>query len=142
FYKGPANVGTHIGNLWTLSGALLATATFTNETASGWQQVNFSAPVPITRNTVYLASYHTNVGGYASDGGYFNAGVDSPPLHAVPANPSGGNGVYRYGSSAFPSTTFNATNYYVDVVFAETVIDTGLEISDVNASVLSSSSAL
>ncbi len=48
FYKSSANTGTHIGNLWTATGQLLASATFTNETASGWQQVNFSQPVPIT----------------------------------------------------------------------------------------------
>ena len=44
FYKGPQNTGTHIGDLWTSSGTLLASATFTNETASGWQQVNFCQP--------------------------------------------------------------------------------------------------
>src|SRR5205814_2195244 len=48
FYKGPQNTGTHIGDLWTTSGTLLASATFTNETASGWQQVNFPSPVSIT----------------------------------------------------------------------------------------------
>jgi hypothetical protein len=33
---------------------------------------------------------------------------------------SGGNGVYLYGSSpAFPTDTYNATNYWVDVVFTE-----------------------
>ena len=36
FYKSTSNKGTHIGNLWTASGQLLATGTFTNETASGW----------------------------------------------------------------------------------------------------------
>src|SRR5262249_20698726 len=39
FYKGPSNPGTHIGNLWSSTGTLLATATFSNETGSGWQQV-------------------------------------------------------------------------------------------------------
>ena len=41
FYKGPGNTGTHVADLWSSTGTLLATATFTNETASGWQQVNF-----------------------------------------------------------------------------------------------------
>ena len=49
FYKASANTGTHVGNLWTSTGQLLASATFTNETASGWQQVNFSQPVAITQ---------------------------------------------------------------------------------------------
>jgi len=40
FYKSAANTGTHVGNLWSSSGALLASATFIGETASGWQQVN------------------------------------------------------------------------------------------------------
>ena len=29
FYKAAANTGTHIGSLWTATGQLLATATFT-----------------------------------------------------------------------------------------------------------------
>jgi len=62
FYKGPANTGTHVGNLWTSTGSLLASVTFTNETASGWQQATLPSPVAITANTTYVASYHTNVG--------------------------------------------------------------------------------
>ncbi|MCA1466256.1 DUF4082 domain-containing protein, partial [Bradyrhizobium sp. NBAIM18] len=60
FYKGSLNTGPHIADLWSSTGTLLATATFTNETASGWQQVNFSTPVAITAGTTYVASYHTN----------------------------------------------------------------------------------
>jgi hypothetical protein len=32
---------SHVGHLWSSSGALLATAAFTSETASGWEQVKF-----------------------------------------------------------------------------------------------------
>ena len=67
FYKAAANTGTHVGNLWTSNGTLLATATFTNETASGWQQVLFATPVAIASNTVYVASYHANNGHYSAD---------------------------------------------------------------------------
>ena len=65
FYKGPQSTGTHIGDLWSASGTLLASATFTNETASGWQQVNFSSPVSITAGTTYIASYEAPVGEYS-----------------------------------------------------------------------------
>ena len=100
FYKASTNTGTHVGNLWTSTGTRLATATFTNETASGWQQVNFSTPVAITANTVYVASYHTNTGHYSGDQNYFTGkGMDSPPLHALADGVSGVNGVYAYGSS-------------------------------------------
>src|SRR5204862_3240378 len=44
FYKSTTNTGTHVGSLWSITGTLLAQATFTNETASGWQQVNFATP--------------------------------------------------------------------------------------------------
>jgi hypothetical protein len=121
FYKASANTGTHVGNLWTSTGTLLATATFTNETASGWQQVNFSTPVAITANTVYVASYHTNAGHYSDDQNYFAVtGVDSPPLHALADGVSGFNGAYAYGSaSSFPNQGWNSSNYWVDVVYQQ-----------------------
>jgi hypothetical protein len=118
FYKSSANTGTHIGNLWSNTGTQLATATFSGETASGWQQVNFSSPVAITANTVYVASYHSTIGHYSADLNYFlSAGVDNPPLHALQDGVSGADGVFAYGSSStFPSSGWNSSNYWVDVV--------------------------
>ena len=120
FYKGTGNTGTHVGNLWTSTGQLLASAVFTNESATGWQQVNFASPVHITANTVYVASYYAPNDNYAADQNFFaTAGVDAAPIHLLASGVSGGNGVYAYGStSTFPSNTFNATNYWVDVVFS------------------------
>jgi hypothetical protein len=117
FYKGPGNTGTHRGNLWSATGTQLATAVFANETATGWQQVLFATPVPVTAGTVYTASYLARRGRYAHDESYFDVAYDRPPLHALP-DASGGNGVYRYGtSSGFPTNSWQATNYWVDVVF-------------------------
>src|SRR5882724_4602790 len=45
FYKGTGNTGTHVGHLWTSSGTSLASVTFTNETATGWQQATLATPV-------------------------------------------------------------------------------------------------
>jgi hypothetical protein len=118
FYKGNANTGTHIGNFWTSTGTLLASATFTNETASGWQQVFFSSPVAITANSVYVASYHTNVGGYSVTRNYFGGGYDNAPLHALADGANGGDGVYLYGGGGFPTQTYSSTNYWVDVLFS------------------------
>jgi VCBS repeat-containing protein len=122
FYKGPLNTGTHIGNLWSSNGTLLATATFVNESASGWQQVNFATPVSISANTTYIVSYFAPQGEYAFDANFFaSSGVTNGPLHALATSQdSGGNGVFHYGgSSSFPSQTFNAANYWVDVVFTQ-----------------------
>ena len=125
FYKSTTNTGTHTGSLWSSGGSLLATATFTSETASGWQQVNFATPVAITAGTVYVASYHTNTGQYASDTSYFAAaGVDNPPLHALRDGVSGANSVYVYGASAFPANSYQSSNYWVDVVFSAAPLPT------------------
>ena len=69
FYKGAGNGGTHVGHLWDSAGNLLATATFTGETSSGWQQVSFASPVAISANTTYVASYYAPQGHYAADSG-------------------------------------------------------------------------
>ena len=54
------------------------------ESASGWQEVDFGAPVPIDADTTYIASYHAPNGHYAASNGYFaNGGFDSAPLHAL-----------------------------------------------------------
>jgi len=122
FYKGSSNTGVHVGTLWTGSGQQLAQATFTNETASGWQQVLFNSPVSITANTVYVASYHAPVGRYSANGNYFTAGVTNGPLYAFSDSESGGNGVYLYGSVGLPINSFQSSNYWVDVLFTT---DTG-----------------
>jgi methionine-rich copper-binding protein CopC len=126
FYKGSGNTGTHVGHLWTSTGTLLASATFTNETATGWQQVNFAQPVAIQANTTYVASYYAPSGGYAYDSGYFaTSGVDAGVLHALSNSAGGGNGVFAGGAlGVFPNNNFNSTNYWVDVVFSNVLVPT------------------
>ncbi len=122
FYKAATNTGTHIGSLWTAGGTLLASATFSGETASGWQNVTFSSPVSISANTTYVAGYLAPNGHYsATNAAFASAGVTNGPLTAL-ANTAASDGVYAYsGSSTFPSSTWNATNYYVDVDFQPAV---------------------
>ncbi|ACL41861.1 conserved hypothetical protein [Pseudarthrobacter chlorophenolicus A6] len=118
FYKGSSNTGTHVGHLWSSTGSLMASVTFANESASGWQEALFSSPVPLAANTTYVVSYFAPDGFYSADSGYFNNSVDNAPLHGLAAGVDGPNGVYRYGASAFPSDSYNNTNYWVDIVFA------------------------
>lgn len=118
FYKGTSNTGTHTGSLWTAGGTLLGTATFTSETASGWQEVRFGSPIAISADTTYIASYHTSAGFYSITDAYFTSSVDNSPLHALQDGTDGPNGVFRYSlTPAFPNQTFNRTNYWVDVLF-------------------------
>ena len=118
FYKGAQNTGTHTGTLWSASGANLGTLTFQNETASGWQTGTFETPIAITAGTTYVVSYHAPNGHYSATANGFASPVTSGPLTAPSSASSGGNGLYGYGStSVFPANSFNATNYYVDVIF-------------------------
>ncbi len=119
FYKSTGNSGTHVGSLWSSTGQLLAQATFTSESASGWQQVDFATPVAIRAGTVYVASYHTEVGRYSVDEGYFASAYDNGPLHLLADGESGGNGLYRYGAGGFPTETYRSSNYWIDVVFVD-----------------------
>ena len=120
FYKGSGNTGTHVGNLWSSTGTKLATATFANETASGWQQVNFTTPVSITAGTVYVASYLAP--------GRALRGRRRLLRHRrrrqrTPARPQG-RGQRRQRRlrlrqrQHLPRHTFNRANYWVDVVFS------------------------
>ncbi len=114
FYKSSQDTGVHTGELWSSTGVQLATITFTNESDSGWQSATFSSPVALTPGATYTASYHTNVGHYSNTGNYFTTNVTSGPLTA----PAAGNGVFTYGStSLFPTSTFQSTNFWVDVMF-------------------------
>ncbi|HTT17813.1 MAG TPA: N,N-dimethylformamidase beta subunit family domain-containing protein [Candidatus Sulfotelmatobacter sp.] len=137
FYKSANNTGTHVGNLWNGSGTLLSSATFSGESASGWQQVNFTTPVAITANTVYVASYHTAVGHYSDDENFFtSAGVNNPPLQAVQNSTSAPNGVFAYGTnSVFPNSGFNASNYWVDVIFEPSAILQSIAITPANPTI-------
>ena len=118
FYKNTGNTGTHVGDLWSANGDLLATATFTGESASGWQEVTLDNPVAIDANTTYIASYHAPNGNYAASTNYFADAFDTPPLHALADGEDGANGVYHYGpAGSFPTDTFSASNYWVDAVF-------------------------
>ena len=107
-----------MGSLWTESGTLLAQGNFTGEDASGWQTVLFNTPVPITADTNYIAGYlapngHYSVTSRAFDGTAFS----NPPLTAL-ADGSLGNGLYLYTSTpAVPTNSFNAANYFVDVLY-------------------------
>ena len=128
FYKESDDTGTHIGSLWSSTGTLLASGTFTNETASGWQELDFSAPVQVTAGTTYVASYFSSTGHPAATSAGLASAVTNGPLTAL-----AGGGVYAYGSSnTFPTSTYNNNNYWVDVVYSPTAGSTPPVVSTVS----------
>jgi hypothetical protein len=124
FYKQRGATGSNVGHLWSSSGTLLASATFSNETSSGWQSVTFSSPVQILANTFYTVSYDTGSPLFYYESEYFaKAGVTNGNLTA-PAytdinNVVLDNGVYNYGGD-FPTASQYSANFWVDLVFSPT----------------------
>lgn len=142
FYKSAANTGTHTGSLWNTAGTRLATVTFSGETASGWQTAQFAQPVTVQANQAYVVSYHTTTGHYAGDNGGFDQARDRSPLHAPASTAAAPNGVYAYGAGGFPTATYRATNYWVDVVFSPTVEPSGSPTVEPSGSPSATSCAL
>jgi hypothetical protein len=119
FYKEPSMGGyLHVGHLWSATGALLASATFTNESASGWQQVTFASPVAIQANAVYVVSFSTGGGYFGITTNFFTAGgVTNGSLEALPASATGGDGVYNR-AGAYPNVNGMGMNFWADVAFS------------------------
>ena len=109
FYKAATNTGTHVGSLWSASGTLLAQATFTGETASGWQQVTFSSPVAVTAGTTYVVSYLAPKGHYSAHGQRpHQPGQRSAPLRPGhrQRRPTATGSSSTAATSTFPTSTF------------------------------------
>jgi hypothetical protein len=99
----------------------MASVVFPNESASGWQQANFSSPIAIDANTPYVISYWSPKGHYADDAGYFaTSGITNQMLYAPPNGQYGPNGSYGT-TNAFPASSSSSSNYWVDVVFTTAI---------------------
>ena len=137
FYKSALNTGVHTGTLWSSSGAVLATGTFTGESASGWQTLVFPSAVAVTAGTTYVVSYHAPNGHYSATAGFFALPYTNGPLST-----SGPNGRYVYGSGGvFPTQMYGATNYWVDPIFRTgTPPDTTAPVASTTAPIAGSTS--
>ncbi|MBG0563921.1 DUF4082 domain-containing protein [Actinoplanes aureus] len=122
FYKSTGNTGQHDGSLWSVDGDLLASGTFSEETASGWQTLNFTLPVPVVGGNTYVASYTAPNGRFSADQWAFAFQPwQAPPLTAARHQDSGGNGVFG-DPGEFPVKSYRASNYYVDVLFESSAL--------------------
>jgi hypothetical protein len=107
-------------NLWTGTGTLLASATVTSTPGqSGWQTAILATPVALDANELYVASYGTTQN-YAFSGSFFVTdwvGADGTLTAPSGVDPTG-NGVYSAGGTGgFPEASYNASNYWVDLIF-------------------------
>ncbi|MDB5314180.1 MAG: Cadherin, partial [Rhodospirillales bacterium] len=131
YYRGIADADdtdVRTMTLWNGSGQALGSVSITaapNQT--GWQTGTLATPIVLTANATYVVSYSfvsdNGVGAtesYAATGNYFAAARPGPDgvLIGPASGTSGGNGVFADGApSTFPTASFNATNYWTDVLF-------------------------
>ena len=147
-HAGNNSNGTDIGKLWACNsptcalnegGTQLASVLFPADDSAGWKTATLSSPVAISPNTYYMVTYYNQNGSYYATSHYFDNDYHATPLHAPGINTLS-NGSFTAGSADFPTNTFNATNYWVDVVFeATTSVD---QVSSSNGLILSSGGAM
>lgn len=135
YFRAAADAGdtdVREGRLWGPDGTLLATVTFTSLPNEGsWQFATLATPVAVLANTQYVVSYRTN-NNYVATQGFFSPaleaaydGVDNDAfsgefggVSAPQSVASSGNGVFNYGAAiVLPTSSFNDSNYWVDVTF-------------------------
>jgi hypothetical protein len=121
FYRAVRSSQGYVAKLYSAGGALLGSVKLASESGPvpGWQVASFPSPIPISANTTYIASYYSPVGRGAWDEWGLSKGVTNGPLTVPAGSAAGGNGVYRY-NNAFPSNSYDSSNYYVDVLFEPT----------------------
>ena len=112
FWKDSSETGAHTGRIWSAGGTLLASVSFANETASGWQEQALASPLAIASGTVYTVSVNTGGTYYVAT----NAGLASAVVNGPLSTVVGNNGVYG-SPGQFPTQTYQASNYFRDVRF-------------------------
>ncbi len=109
-----ATPSDYTGQLWTNTGTLVASGTFTSVSAGSWNELHFATPILINPGAIYIVSYNTGTSQYyASTSEGLGADFVNGPLTAF-----GNGGLYIQG----PSPTFpifsGGHNYWVDVLFS------------------------
>ena len=109
------------GHLWNSLGQLIGTVEFVSAPGeSGWQVAALSTPVTIMAGVQYTVSYST-LNNYVASSSFFTDGYVDP--YGV-ISTSGSGGVFSYGPTpSFPVSSFNGSNYWVDVTFAPSDLD-------------------
>src|SRR6185436_9980078 len=112
FWKASSESGTHTGRIWSSTGTLLGSVSFTGETASGWQQQALATPLSIAANTNYIVSVNTGNSFYVST----NSGLATQIANGNLLSVVGNNGLYG-STGTFPTNSWQNSNYFRDVVF-------------------------
>ena len=121
FYRSSGDTGIDLLDLWTSTGTLLTSATFTNTAASRLADC-YPAVRGFDRRQHHLYCFLPHHRRLCGDQQLLHDSRHKRPLdRTFHDDDAGGNGVYAYGGTStagiFPTNTYGASNYWVDVVF-------------------------
>lgn len=124
YHAGDTSPTTRSAGIWLQGGTLLGSGTLLNEAVgTGWRDIVLSSPVAVTAGTVVVAGVTvTTINSYSAEVNRFaSAQVISGDIIALQSNDtdgSPGNGRFNVGVGlVYPVSTFNNTNYWIDVTF-------------------------
>ena len=113
YFKAPSEGGAHTGRIWSLAtGTQLASVTFQNETASGWQVATLDTPLDLQAGQSVVVSVNSNshfpiaVGDLAQPvaRGYLTTATDRAA------------GVFG-APGTLPTNSYQNSNYFVDLAY-------------------------
>lgn len=113
YYRGPANDGPHVGQLWRAEdGTLLGSVTFV-DSSFGWQTARLAAPIPVSAGRSYVVSYTAPSGHYAYQERVFanGSGIVAGALTAV--------GGVQGRQAGMPSRAWREGAFFVDVLTSQ-----------------------
>jgi hypothetical protein len=113
YYRDSSETGTHVGRVWSSTGTLLASVTFTGETASGWQTQALTTPLTMTAGQTYVVSVGINAFFVMTNLG-LQAQLSNGPISTDVT--LGKNGVIGSAAGVFPTSSYQSSNYFVDAV--------------------------
>ncbi len=115
FYAASGETGAHTARLWSGSSVIGGPYTVTG-TGPGWITYTLPTPVALTANTAYTVSVSTGADSgrrYAYSANALTGGGNNGANLTYPANA----GVYSASIGSRPTSSWNSSNYFRDIVF-------------------------
>ena len=115
FYKGAGNTGTHVGTVWSSTGQSAGPGDLRQRDQHGWQSV-VAGPrrSRSSAGQTYVVSYLAPNGHYSSTANFFTSAWTAGHLTRRRPPATGGTSTVPAASRR---TTWNSTNYFVDLGF-------------------------
>ncbi len=113
YWRTPFETGSHTGNIWSSAGILQASAVYSNESASGWQEQLLATSLTVTPGVTYVVSVNINFS-YISQAAGLATQITNGNVSSVDDNL---NGLFATTPGTFPNGSFNESNYYIDILF-------------------------